>query len=103
MDTVYEIFAAVRTAIDMGVMSNDLLASVVLAIATFVAAQWAKNMVTEADLRRASREMADISVRWRTYCEFMATDPGAYASSNREMSSRRRPRAVTDVDAAVFA
>ena len=65
MDTVFEIFAAIKTAMDIGVMTQDLMSSVVLSIATLIAAQWAAGQVTDAQLRRASQEMTDIAERWR--------------------------------------
>lgn len=66
MDTVFEIFAAMNAAIDSGVMTQELLSSVVLAIAAFIAAQWMAGKVTDMDLRRANREMAGIAMRWRS-------------------------------------
>ena len=65
MDTVFEIFAAIKTAMDIGVMTQDLMSSVVLSIAAFIAAQWAAGQVSDTELRRASREMMDIAERWR--------------------------------------
>jgi hypothetical protein len=69
MDSVFEIFALTNAAMDIGVMTPELISSVVLAIATFVTVQWTEGKITEAELRNASREMANIADRWRSIRE----------------------------------
>jgi hypothetical protein len=67
METIFELFAAINTAIDAGVMTPEVIAFAALAISHRVFTDWKVGIVNEEQLRRISQEMEHLNQHWKSF------------------------------------
>ena len=65
MDTVFELLAAINSAIDAGVMTQEVIAFAALAIRHSVLDRWKAGEISPLELHRVSVEMEHLRRRWR--------------------------------------